>query len=320
VFAAPRDLIVRSSPFAGDRIKEVIEAVRVADQHTPITDVRSLDAILDAAVAERRAYRDLFAMFATLALVVAAIGVYGVMSYSVATRTEEIGVRVALGASRRDIVRLILGQAVTSAVGGIALGSIGSVLTNRLLGKLLYGVGSTDAAALIAVTSIMLTVVTLSAYLPAIRAAKVHPLEALRAEWSQTSFAPIACGRPSAAVWIAVPWSWRPCRDLSVPDAHDLANSLTHGHGLTNPPIPPIAAVPATVSFDVQWAGEISRATIVNDAQNFRGDFIETGSTIKWSSFQNGFSFESEDPNPARNIGAAIGRERNGVFFARQGD
>ena len=108
--------------------------------------------------------------------------------------------------------------------------------------------------------------------------------------------------------------------DLAVPDAHDLANSLTHGQGLTTPPIPPIAPVPATVSFDVQWAGEISRATIVNEAQNFRGDFIKTGSTMKWSSFQSGFSFESEDPNPARNIGATIGRERNGVFFAQQDD
>src|SRR5690242_19027568 len=93
--------------------------------------------------------------------------------------------------------------------------------------------------------------------------------------------------------------------NLSVPDAHDLGNSLTHGKGTTatNPPIPPIAEVPATVSFDVEWSGEIagsdgvSRATIVNEAQNFRGDFIKTGATIKWSSIQDGFFVESEDPN-----------------------
>jgi len=105
---------------------------------------------------------------------------------------------------------------------------------------------------------------------------------------------------------------------LSVPDAHDLANSLTHGQGLLNPPIPPIAAVPATVSFDVRWSGEISRATVVNEAQNFRGDFIKTGSTIEWSSDQRGFFFDSEEPNPARNLGAVIGRERNGVFFNQE--
>jgi hypothetical protein len=107
---------------------------------------------------------------------------------------------------------------------------------------------------------------------------------------------------------------------LAVPDAHDVANSLTHGHGLANPPIPPIAPVPATVSFDVEWSGEISRATVVNEAQNFRGDFIKTGSTIKWSAAQSGFYFESEEPNPARNLGATIGRERNGVFFGQEDD
>lgn len=108
--------------------------------------------------------------------------------------------------------------------------------------------------------------------------------------------------------------------DLPTRDAHDLLNNLTNGHGSTNPPIPPIAAVPATVSFDVEWSGEISRGNVVNEMQNFRGDFIETGSTIKWSSKQDGFFFESEDPNPARSIGAVIGRERNGVFFADEHD
>lgn len=102
---------------------------------------------------------------------------------------------------------------------------------------------------------------------------------------------------------------------LSVPDAHDLANSLTHGQGLPGMGIPAIAPVPASVSFDVQWSGEIDRETVVNEAQNFRGDFIKTGSTIKWSSIQDGFSFESEDPNPVRSFGATIGREQNGVFF-----
>ena len=102
---------------------------------------------------------------------------------------------------------------------------------------------------------------------------------------------------------------------VSVPDAHDVANSLTHGHGLPSMGIAAIAPVPATVSFDVQWSGEIDRATVVNEAQNFRGDFIKTGSTIKWSSIQDGFSFESEDPDPSCSFGATIGREQNGVFF-----
>jgi hypothetical protein len=104
---------------------------------------------------------------------------------------------------------------------------------------------------------------------------------------------------------------------VSVPDAHDLANSLTHGQGLVGMGIPPIAPVPAMVSFDVEWSGEIDRATVVNDAQHFRGDFIKTGSTIKWSSSTvlGELVFESEDPDPSRSLGATIGREQNGVFF-----
>ena len=103
--------------------------------------------------------------------------------------------------------------------------------------------------------------------------------------------------------------------DVSVIDAHDLANALTNGKGLTNPPIPPIAPVPATVSFAVQWSGVVSQAKVTNQASGFTGEFIETIATIKWSASQAGFDFVSEDPNPARNYYAAIRRERNGVFF-----
>ena len=103
--------------------------------------------------------------------------------------------------------------------------------------------------------------------------------------------------------------------DVSVIDAHDLANALTNGKGLTNPPIPPIAPVPATVSFAVQWSGVVSQAKVTNPASHFTGEFIETIATIKWSASQAGFDFVSEDPNPARNFYSVIGHERNGVFF-----
>ena len=116
---------------------------------------------------------------------------------------------------------------------------------------------------------------------------------------------------------------------LAVPDSHDLANNLTGGKGgsFVIPPIPaipPIAPVSATVSFDVEWFplpdGTSQKTTVVNQAQNFRGDFIQTGSTIKWSSNQSGFYFDSEEPNPERLIGAVIGRERNGAFFNAKDD
>lgn len=103
--------------------------------------------------------------------------------------------------------------------------------------------------------------------------------------------------------------------DVSLMDAHDLANALTNGHGLANPPIPPVAAVPATVSFDIEWSGAIDQAKVTNENQDFTGQFIKTGATIQWSSDQSGFHFDSESPNPARTSYAVIGHERNGVFF-----
>ncbi|SRR5712691_5145319 len=103
--------------------------------------------------------------------------------------------------------------------------------------------------------------------------------------------------------------------NIPITDAHDLANSLTNGNGLANPPIPPIAPVPATVSFDIEWGNAIVRQKVTNVVQDFEGQFIETGATISWSAAQAGFNFVSEPPNPARSVYSVIGRERNGVFF-----
>src|SRR5712691_1368230 len=94
--------------------------------------------------------------------------------------------------------------------------------------------------------------------------------------------------------------------NIPIMDAHDLANSLTNGNGLTNPPIPPIAPVPATVSFDIEWSNMIARAKIANEAEDFEGQFIETGATISWSAAQTGFNFVSESPNPARSVYSVI--------------
>jgi hypothetical protein len=103
---------------------------------------------------------------------------------------------------------------------------------------------------------------------------------------------------------------------LNVFDDHDLANSLTQGLGLPTPPIPPIFPVRAKVSFDIEWNGAIDMAQINNTSEHFKGTFFATQTTIKWSSEQEGFAFESEAPNPARNLISVLGREQNGVFFA----
>jgi hypothetical protein len=110
-------------------------------------------------------------------------------------------------------------------------------------------------------------------------------------------------------------------RGLNVFDDHDLANSLTLGLGLPGdlgfpyPPIAPVAPVRATVSFDVEWNGIVTTAQIHNSAQSFEGSFLSTGATIKWSADQPGFHFDSETPDPTRNLVSVLGNEQNGVFF-----
>jgi hypothetical protein len=103
--------------------------------------------------------------------------------------------------------------------------------------------------------------------------------------------------------------------NVPVIDAHDIANALTGGKGLSNPPVPPIAPVPATVSFDIEWSGVLDRAIVTNENEGFTGQYVRTGATVEWSSSESGFQFVSEPANPARNLYAVVGHERNGVFF-----
>jgi hypothetical protein len=109
-------------------------------------------------------------------------------------------------------------------------------------------------------------------------------------------------------------------RDVPVMDAHDLYNNLTKGQGYSPLGIPPIAPVPATVSFDIEWSGITDREKVINVMQNFRGQFVKTGATIDWSAESADFAFQSESPNPNRNLYALIGHEQNGVFFHLEAD
>jgi macrolide transport system ATP-binding/permease protein len=120
--------------------------------------------------------------FASLALLLGVVGLYGVIAYSVGQRTREIGVRMALGAQRGSVYRLILTEAGRLTAGGIAIGLVCSVAASRLMGKLLFGVRSWDALTLAAVAVVLAASALLASYIPAHRAASVNPLEALRAE------------------------------------------------------------------------------------------------------------------------------------------
>jgi putative ABC transport system permease protein len=133
-------------------------------------------------VARRRFNAVLTSVFAVVALVLASIGIFGVLNYSVAQRTQEMGLRVALGAQARDVLRLVLGQGIRLILLGLALGLVASFALTRVLAGMLFGVTPTDPVTFVAVSLLLAGVALLACYLPARRATKVDPLVALRYE------------------------------------------------------------------------------------------------------------------------------------------
>ena len=157
-------------------------AVRDFDPAMPVSDVRTLDDVVSAARARPRFLTTLLTLFAAVALVLAAVGIYGVISYTVARRTGEIGVRMALGASTGNVLGMILGQGLRLAAAGVALGAVGALALTRFLGGLLYGVSPFDGQTFAAM-ALLLSGVTLAAcFIPARQATKVDPTTALRYE------------------------------------------------------------------------------------------------------------------------------------------
>ena len=157
-------------------------AVLALDKNQPVYDVRTMDDVRSASVAGRRMVVILFGVFAVLALLLAAIGIYGVLSYAVAQRTHEIGIRVALGARRMDVLRLVVGQGMRLVMLGVGLGVAGAFAVTRLLESLLFGVSATDPATFAGVAAILSAVALLACYIPARRATRVDPMVALRYE------------------------------------------------------------------------------------------------------------------------------------------
>jgi putative ABC transport system permease protein len=152
------------------------------DKSLPLYDVTTMDQLLAEQVASRRFNLALLGLFAFLAVVLAAVGVYGVMAYAVAQRTHEIGIRVALGAEQFDVMRPVLGQGIILTALGVSIGFAGALALTRFLSSLLYGVKPTDPLTFIAVALIMTAVALLASFIPARRATKVDPMIALRYE------------------------------------------------------------------------------------------------------------------------------------------
>jgi ABC-type antimicrobial peptide transport system permease subunit len=133
-------------------------------------------------MAEPRSISGLFAVFAGLALLLGAVGIYGVVSYSVAQRTREIGIRMALGARRQEVLLLVVGQGAKLALAGVTIGTAGGLMLTRLMSGLLYGVHATDPVTYGAVAILLMLVALAACFIPAVRAMRVDPMVALRYE------------------------------------------------------------------------------------------------------------------------------------------
>jgi putative ABC transport system permease protein len=162
--------------------RSIAAAVSSLDSDLPLADVRTMDQIVSQSLAPDRFKTILYGIFAGFALLLAAIGIYGVMAFAVAQRTHEIGLRMALGAGRNKVLALILREGVILALAGLAVGFIGACLVGRTMKSLLYGVGTVDLTAFAAVASVLLSSAILACFIPARRASKVDPMVALRYE------------------------------------------------------------------------------------------------------------------------------------------
>jgi predicted permease len=173
---------IRTAGDPAQTVGAIRESVRQVDPGLPLMDVSTQAEQIDKNLQQERVFAQAYAMFGGLAMLIASIGLFGLMSYSVARRTNEIGIRMALGAEGRHVLRLVMSESMTLVLLGIVLGLAAALAAGRLVTALLFGLAATDALSLVAATLVMLAVSSLAAYLPARRAARVDPLVALHYE------------------------------------------------------------------------------------------------------------------------------------------
>jgi putative ABC transport system permease protein len=163
-------------------VPQVRAALRELDPNMAMAQLRTVEGTMAEAVAARRFVMVLLGAFATLAVVLAALGIYGVLTYLVGQRTRELGIRMALGANRGSVLGLVLRQSARHVLPGVLLGTAGALGLTRLLRSQLFGVGATDPLTFVAVTLLLVSVALLASWIPAHRAARTDPMDALRAE------------------------------------------------------------------------------------------------------------------------------------------
>jgi len=175
-------VVVRTRGDAAAVAPEVRRAVREIDADVPVPALRPLEQVLADSVARPRFTSTLLALFAALALALAATGVYGVLQYSVIQRRREMGIRIAIGATSSDMIRLIVGQALGLAAIGVAIGLAGAFALTRVIRSLLFDIDPLDGLTFAASATVLLLIAVLSSYLPARRALRVDPTVAMRTE------------------------------------------------------------------------------------------------------------------------------------------
>jgi predicted permease len=175
-------VVVRGATDPATLVNDLRQAVRQLDPTLAVANIRPMDNIADANVSTPRFVLFLVALFAGLALTLAAIGIYSVISYAVSQRTHEFGLRMALGAQPGDVRRLVLRQGVKLALAGVALGLVGALALSRVLWSLLYEVQAADPVTFLSVSGVSIAVAALACFLPARRATAVDPAHALRSE------------------------------------------------------------------------------------------------------------------------------------------
>lgn len=181
-FFAPRDLVIRTSVDPMSVVASARREIHAVDPDQPVSNIRTMEGLLDEEIGQRRLGMTLVAIFAGLALLLASLGIYGVLSYFVVQHTREIGVRLALGAQRRNVLGLVMKKGMTLALIGVAIGLATAFALTRLMSSLLYEVKPADPLTFIAVAAMLTVVALLACYIPARRAMKVDPMVALRCE------------------------------------------------------------------------------------------------------------------------------------------
>lgn len=175
-------MLVRTAGDPASLVPAVRQQIFAANSNQPVFSVKTMEQVISESIASRRFSMLLLIVFAAVALVLAGVGIYGVMSYAVTQRTHEIGVRLALGAPARKILKMVVGHALLLVAIGIGLGLAAAFALTRVMSSLLYGVSATDATVFLVVAAVLAAVALFASYIPARRATKVDPMEALRYE------------------------------------------------------------------------------------------------------------------------------------------